>query len=82
MTLEERLKIVNRQWDNELKDKLVRPNIYITSWSDDGARMNSHLDYLKIHCGLEIKLDPMTRVVTDYKIIDSEKFMWFVLKWS
>lgn len=45
-------------------------------------RADAQLHYFKVESGIELKIDTEFQRITGYDIIDEEKFVWFMLRWS
>jgi hypothetical protein len=75
--------IVLNNWHSE--DHIIRefPLSGETKFAARWPVMDRHTHYLKTVYGVEIFLsEDEHRRFVGYNIIDSEKFMWFVLRWS
>jgi len=81
--LEKLRDIVRNNWRSE--DHIIRefPLSGETKFAARWPVMDRHTHYLKTVYGVEIFLsEDEHRRFVGYNIIDSEKFTWFVLRWS
>jgi hypothetical protein len=76
-------KMVQRLWQTDLalNPPICPPEAKVITGKQ---KKDAYLHYLETEVGLEVKLDANSNYnkIIGYNVIDEEKFMLFVLKWS
>lgn len=73
--------MIYKQWDTETNSTPIvcPPEAKVITGNPNS---DAHLHYLETECGITLHLSEDFRSMVGYDVIDNNKFMLFVLKWS
>lgn len=81
MTNTELSTLVNKQWFHDFFGRsFINGEAKVVTGD---CKIDSYLHYVEKECGVALTLDlDFHNTIRGYRIIDEQKFTWFVLKWS